>query len=163
MTETKQCHHARGQARSMACKRWVSQGLVAFFVSEGNYRNAAELASGFADLFRSYSQQILDLRVCVDKYPMRASFMVELQQLLETVRAEISCHQQWTQDVLTSLSDTENAAQLRAAFDTASIARLKLAQEADTADHKYLLSATVQAQENQLATAIRKETQACLN
>ena len=62
--------------------------------------------------------------------------MVELKLLLDTVRAEIDCHQQWTQDVLASLPDKEDAVQLRAAFDTASISRLKLVQEAAALDDK---------------------------
>ncbi len=126
----------------MSEKRWASRGLVNLLVFEmKNYQSAAEVVSGATDVFAMYSRLLGDVIAKAQELPAGVKFL-ELQRVIDTAREEIKEHQQWQDEVFSSLpkEDDESGATgpLRQAFTSTAADRARLLQEIMTAHEKYL-------------------------
>lgn len=132
----------REPAKVIAAKRQISRMLVAFCVREKHYSSAAEIVSGGADIFSSCSRRINE--ILADVVSGRASWAIELVPLLQTAKAEVVYHEEWTNDVLATLPDADNSRSLNVAFREAGKVREKLNHDIALAYTKYreVLTAT---------------------
>ena len=129
------------EERTKEDERWASRGLVSMLIREmKNYKAAAEIESGSEDVFAMCSRQIGDCIARVQEIPTAVSAL-ELQQVLDNARAEITEHQRWQEQVFKSLpkEDDENGltGPLRQSFTKSVIARAKLLTEVMEAHEKY--------------------------
>jgi hypothetical protein len=123
---------------NVARKRQASRKLVALCVELRCYNEAAQIVAGFADLFVSYSRRIEEVIALVGEEPMRVSFSVDLEPILNEARQEIGYFRRWEKEVLETLSEEEAAGTLRAAFRRPSADRAKLLHDVMTASDRYL-------------------------
>lgn len=130
------------EKRTKADERWASRGIVAMLIREmKDYKAAAEVVSGSEDVFAMCSRQIGDCIARIQEIPTAVSAL-ELQQVLDNARAEITEHQKWQNEVLASLparDDEEGlTGPLRQAFTKTGTARAKLLTEVMQAEDKWL-------------------------
>ncbi len=129
------------EERTKEDERWASRGLVSMLIREmKNYKAAAEVESGSEDVFAMCSRQIGDCIARIQEIPTAVSAL-ELQQVLDNARAEITEHQRWQEQVFKSLpkEDDENGltGPLRQSFTKSATARAKLLTEVMEAHEKY--------------------------
>lgn len=130
------------EKRTKADERWASRGIVAMLIREmKDYKSAAEVVSGSEDVFAMCSRQIGDCIARIQEIPTAVSAL-ELQQVLDNARAEITEHQKWQNEVLASLparDDEEGlTGPLRQAFTKTGTVRAKLLTEVMQAEDKWL-------------------------
>lgn len=130
------------EKRTKADERWASRGLVAMLIREmKDYKAAAEVVSGSEDVFAMCSRLIGDCIARIQEIPTAVSAL-ELQQVLDNARAEITEHQKWQNEVLASLPPRDDeeglTGTLRQAFTKTGTARAKLLAEVMQAEEKWL-------------------------
>lgn len=130
------------EKRTKADERWASRGLVNMLIREmKDYKAAAEIVSGSDDVFAMCSRQIGDSISRIQEVPTVVSAL-ELQQVLDNARAEISEHQKWQNEVLASLPPRDDeeglTGPLRQAFTKTGTTRAKLLTEVMQAEDKWL-------------------------
>jgi vesicle coat complex subunit len=123
----------RWSIQDVAEKRVISRMLLDMLITEGAYKLAAEVVSGFVDGFRNYAARLEES--VADK--VSASCLEDLESLLITCRSEIAYQQMWSKDVLASLPNHTEAAVLRAAFAHVETFGANLLQEVESATIKY--------------------------
>lgn len=132
--------------RTKADERWASRGLVAMLIRDlKNYEAAAEIVSGSDDVFAACSRQIGDSIARIQETPTAVSAL-ELQQILNNARAEITEHRKWQDEVIASLPPRDDeeglTGPLRQAFTKTGTTRAKLLTEVMQAEDKWLKAQT---------------------
>jgi hypothetical protein len=130
--------HEWCQTSTVAMNRQASRKVVALCMELGCYKAAAEVVSGFLDLFTSYSQRINEVISSVGGASESVSFSEHVHPILEAAREEIDYEQRWASAVLSVVRDDYRSALLRAAFKDVGNASSRLLHEVTTAHDRYL-------------------------
>lgn len=149
--------HEWCQTSAVARNRQASRKVVALCMELGCYKDAAEVVSGFLDMFISYSRRINEVIASVGGVSESVSFAEHLHPILEAAREEIDYEGRWASAVLSEVHDDYRTALLREAFRDVGNARSRLLHEVMAAQDRYLEAQAGSLGRNQTAGVTSEE------